>query len=290
MSLPSPSRSAAKRHYQSKNRRRSLNRLTPIYLYKNEPPADLACDERSRERVHEMKVSIELSGEEAAAKWKHYMCDWKETWDKLAKHHEPFLQYCRKVWQEFDEREQTLAAACQAYLKNSLPLSHTIPGAAMTRTRTYVADVIDKEYCDRCHEVAWMLRHLYEEQRHAFGWPGPPTPPSEPPQQQLQDLCCLKSPRTPTRTVWTGLLLAECAFSPCIDLGTQHGVHVAIFTFLAGLWPRQYWNRRLLECFPPTSTSFLRQVKIAFKQQKTAFSPTSFTETLETVGTRPGAS
>lgn len=90
--------------------------------------------------------------------WKHHLCDWKELWDHLLKRHKPLLDYTREIWRKIDKREKARAHQCHGH---NLPPSDEIPGA---RESCNGWDAADQEYYDQCEGVAWMLRHLYEEQ------------------------------------------------------------------------------------------------------------------------------
>ena len=120
-------------------------------------------------------------------RWKHHMCDWKDLWDHLASQRQPLLDHAREVWDEFQEREQAQADQAHAHTMYSLPHSDDIPGAKESVSGDPGSQLWDQAYSEQCQEVAWMLRHLYEEQCEFYSSSAPQDAPSNP--SQPHDAC-----------------------------------------------------------------------------------------------------
>lgn len=198
----------------------SLDLLQPVGLHTHEQSRERAGREQTTLSHVDSKQRL---GTQATAKrtpWKHYMCDWKEQWDTLAAERRPLLKHARQVWRQFEDKERAQEAAARAHM-HALPHSHSIPGARASLNALGTTDTSDQDYCERCQEVAWMLRHLYEQQRDAYGWPGSPQKQSMPDEfdkswgrmglykLQIPEHRCLDGPVTPVQVRFKTIVLSD---------------------------------------------------------------------------------
>lgn len=113
------------------------------------------------------------AAKEHNCRWKEYMCSWKEQWQKLHEQCDSLYEHSRTVWQQFREEqlEMIVAAARSKQLSLSLPHNSSIPGGCASDILNPIPSNA-REHSEQFEQVAWMLRHLYEEQRDFYGWPG----------------------------------------------------------------------------------------------------------------------
>lgn len=126
---------------------------------------------QSTETGRSHKCTHDVSKEGNLCQWKEYMCSWREPWQKLQQRCDSLYEHSRTVWQQHhvEHVERIVAAARSKQL--GLPHDSSLPGGCSSDVSNPIPSNA-RECSEQFEEVAWMLRHLYEEQRDFYGWPG----------------------------------------------------------------------------------------------------------------------